>query len=220
MTAGAGITVDAGGVALAGDLMLPDAPNGVVLFAHGSASSRHSPRNRAVAGHLNHRGLATLLIDLLTAEEQAAERRTGHLRFDIPLLIDRLGAAFDRVRSDASTYALPVGCFGASTGAAAALGVAGRRPGEVAAVVSRGGRPDLTPPGLLAAVQAPTLLIVGGRDTTVLDLNRDAQRRMNAAASLEVVADAGHLFEEAGALQRVAALAGDWFVGHLTLGNP
>jgi len=209
------IAVRAGPVALTGDLVVPGAPRGVVLFAHGSGSSRHSPRNRAVARHLTDHGLATLLVDLLTADEEDAERRTGHLRFDIMLLIERLDAALDRLRSDPATAALPVGCFGASTGAAAALGVAGRRPSDVAAVVARGGRPDLTPPELLAAVRAPTLLIVGGDDAPVIAMNRDAQRRMAIAAELRIVPGATHLFAEPGALERVAELAAGWFARHL-----
>jgi putative phosphoribosyl transferase len=203
------------GVTIEGDLALPEEPRGVVLFAHGTGSSRHSPRNRLVAQRLNELGLATLLLDLLTPGEDAVERRGGRLRFDIGLLIERLDAGLAWVGQDARTGALPVGCFGASTGAAAALGLAGRHPDVVRAVVSRGGRPDLTPDDLLAAVRAPTLLIVGGADEVVLDMNRRALVRMRAPAELEVVPGASHLFEEPGALEEVADLAGAWFVHHL-----
>jgi putative phosphoribosyl transferase len=188
-----------------GDLVVPDGALGAVLFAHGSGSSRHSPRNRAVAEALQDAGLATLLVDLLT-EREDARRAT---RFDIMLLVERLDAALAWLR-DAHPD-LRVGLFGASTGAAAALGVAARRPGDVAAVVSRGGRPDLTPPDLLPAVRAPTLLVVGERDEQVLALNRTAQAAMAIDAPLAIVPGATHLFEEPGTLERVAALATDWF---------
>jgi putative phosphoribosyl transferase len=221
MTTDAGSTsvavpVDHG--ALEGDLTVPPGAEALVLFAHGSGSSRHSPRNRAVAAQLNDARLATLLIDLLTEEEEQAERETRHLRFDVELLIDRLDAALAWLGQSAATSALPVGCFGASTGAAAALGLAGRRPDAVRAVVSRGGRPDLTPEPLLAAVRAPTLLVVGARDTAVIEMNRDAQRRMRVEAQVEIVPGASHLFEEPGALERVADLARDWFIRHLAGG--
>jgi dienelactone hydrolase len=208
------VAVPIEGGALEGDLTVPAGPRGTVLFAHGSGSSRHSPRNRLVAEQLNEGAMATLLIDLLTEEEEIAERRTRHLRFDIDLLIDRLGAALDWLAAGATTGALPVGCFGASTGAAAALGLAGRRPEAVGAVVSRGGRPDLTPEGLLDQVRAPTLLIVGADDEPVIEMNRDAQRRMSIDADLETVPGASHLFEEPGTLERVAELARAWFASH------
>jgi putative phosphoribosyl transferase len=207
------VPIDRG--ALEGDLTMPTGARGVVLFAHGSGSGRHSPRNRLVAGRLNESGLATLLIDLLTEEEELAERETRHLRFDIELLIDRLRAALEWLGDSRATATLPVGLFGASTGAAAALGVAARHPDAVRAVVSRGGRPDLTPEPLLSEVKAPTFLIVGGDDTPVIEMNRDARRRMKTAVELEIVAGASHLFEEPGALERVADLASAWFVRHL-----
>ena len=203
------------GVRLDGDFALPERATGVVLFAHGSGSSRHSPRNRLVAQRLNELGLATLLLDLLTPGEDAVEHRGGQLRFDIDLLIERLDAGLAWVRQDERTVTLPVGCFGASTGAAAALGLAGRHPEAIRAVVSRGGRPDLTPDHLLGAVRAPTLLIVGGADDVVLDMNRGALARMHASSDLEVVPGASHLFEEPDALERVADLAAAWFVRHL-----
>lgn len=212
----ASVTVSARGSRLCGDLSLPDDARGVVLFAHGTGSSRRSPRNRAVAARLQEAGMATLLIDLLTEEEEREERRTGHLRFDIQLLTERLSAALDRLGSDRATRRLPVGCFGASTGAAAALALAGARPEQVRAVVSRGGRPDLTPDDLLARVRAPTLLIVGELEKPVILFNRDALMRIQAEARLEIVPGAGHLFEEPGALERVADLAADWFARHLT----
>jgi pimeloyl-ACP methyl ester carboxylesterase len=215
MTTTRSVDVGAGAVSLAGDLTVPPDARGVVLFAHGSGSSRHSPRNRQVADALHERQLATLLIDLLTAEEEERERYTRHLRFDIGLLIERLDAARAWLRQDGVTRDLALGCFGASTGAAAALGLAGLRPGDVGAVVSRGGRPDLTPPNLLAAVRAPTLLIVGERDEAVIEMNRAAQRAMAIDAELVIVPGASHLFEEAGTLERVADLAGAWFERHL-----
>jgi dienelactone hydrolase len=208
-----GVRVDAG--TLEGTLTLPAGCSAVVLFAHGSGSSRHSPRNRLVAEHLNEAGLGTLLIDLLTADEEVAERATRHLRFDIALLTDRLTAALDWLARADATRALPVGVFGASTGAAAALALAGRRPEAVGAVVSRGGRPDLAPADLLPRVRAPTLLIVGGRDGPVIDLNRAALAHMTAEARLEIVPGASHLFEEPGTLERVAALARAWFTTNL-----
>jgi putative phosphoribosyl transferase len=207
------------GARIEGDLAVPEPASGVVLFAHGTGSSRHSPRNKLVAGRLQESGLATLLLDLLTPGEDAVEHRGGRLRFDIGLLIERLDAGLAWLRRDERTRALPVGSFGASTGAAAALGLAGRHPDVVGAVVSRGGRPDLTPEDLLAAVRAPTLLIVGGADEVVLDMNRRAMARMRAPAELEVVPGASHLFEEPGALERVADLAGAWFARHLARGG-
>ena len=205
------------GPSLVGDLNVPDGAVGAVLFAHGTGSGRRSPRNRAVAAQLGELGLATLLPDLLTDAEEAAERLGARLRFDIGVLAGRLGAALDRLTTLTPTAGLPVGLFGASTGAAAALAVAARRPDSVAAVVSRGGRPDLAGP-LLGRVVAPTLLIVGGRDTTVLQLNRDAAARLAGPSRLEVVDGATHLFEEPGALTEVAGLAGRWFAAHLGVG--
>jgi putative phosphoribosyl transferase len=203
-------SVQIGGLALAGDLHRVPAPLGLVLFAHGSGSSRASPRNRYVAGVLQEQRLATLLFDLLTDAEAADRRKV----FDIALLSQRLDAALDWLPSQPALAALPVGLFGASTGAAAALRSAAERPERVQAVVSRGGRPDLATEHL-ARVQAPTLLIVGGDDGEVLALNRQAQRQMLCTQRLEVVAGATHLFEEPGALERVAELAARWFVEHL-----
>ncbi len=202
------------GAAIDGDLALPDDAAGIVVFAHGSGSSRHSPRNRMVAAHLQARGLGTLLIDLLTAEEEAAELRTRHLRFDIDLLARRLLVAAEWLSQQSALAHLPIGYFGASTGAAAALVAAARRPTGVAAVVSRGGRPDLAGEAL-ADVRAATLLIVGGRDETVLDLNTEAYERLEVERGLEIIPGATHLFEEPGALEDVARLAGDWFAHHV-----
>jgi dienelactone hydrolase len=207
--------VPAAGVVLDGDLSLPDSAAGVVLFAHGSGSSRHSPRNRAVAGALNRRGMATLLVDLLTADEERIDARTGQLRFDIGLLADRLVGIIDWLGARPETAALPVGLFGASTGAAAALVAAAKRPETVRAVVSRGGRPDLAGPAL-AEVNAPTLLVVGARDVTVLELNERASNAMRAPVELRIIPGATHLFEEPGTLEQVAELAADWFGMHLT----
>jgi putative phosphoribosyl transferase len=212
------ISIPAGTVALVGDLALPTGAEAVVLFAHGSGSSRFSPRNRYVAGRLQAAGLGTLLLDLLTAEEERVdEARRGALRFDVDLLAGRLVAATDWLRSHPATRGLTVGYFGASTGAAAALDAAARRPQTVAAIVSRGGRPDLA--GALEAVHTPTLLIVGGADTVVLRLNREAMRRLGCEHRLEIVPGATHLSEEPGALERVAELAVDWFRRHLLAGS-
>jgi putative phosphoribosyl transferase len=210
--------LEVAGAHLEGDLVVPGEAAGCVLFAHGTGSSRHSPRNRFVAEALEERGLATLLLDLLTPEEEAAERRTGHLRFDIGLLAGRLAAAIDRLEREPETAGLPFGLFGASTGAAAALVAGADRPDRVGAVVSRGGRPDLAGEAL-PRVRAPTLLIVGGRDAPVLDLNREALETLGAPGELEVVPGASHLFEEAGTLERVAELAGEWFGRHLRVEN-
>ncbi|MDX6714589.1 MAG: hypothetical protein QOH30_1147, partial [Baekduia sp.] len=200
------IAISAGGARLLGDLTLPAEPRGLVVFAHGSGSSRMSPRNRAVAQALVDTGLATLLMDLLTGEEEAVDLRTRHLRFDVELLGRRVVATVDALGSEPGLGALPVGTFGASTGAAAALIAAADRPERVHAVVSRGGRPDLAGDAL-ARVTAPTLLIVGERDPQVLRLNREAQALLAGESRLEVVPGATHLFEEPGALERVAALA-------------
>lgn len=202
------------GARLDGDLTLPDGAAGVVVFAHGSGSSRRSPRNRQVAKQLNDGRLATLLFDLLTAEEEEEDLHTRELRFDISLLARRLVNALDWLADEAPTAGLPVGCFGASTGAAAALVAAAQRTDRVGAVVSRGGRPDLAGDAL-ASVRAPTLLIVGGADPVVIDLNRQAQQQLRADVRVEIVEGAGHLFEEPGALERVADLTHDWFLRHL-----
>ncbi|MCU7727025.1 dienelactone hydrolase family protein [Actinoplanes sp. KI2] len=202
------------GTELEGDLVLPPGAHGVVLFAHGSGSSRHSPRNRQVAAELTRRGLGTLLVDLLTHQEEVDDARTRDLRFDIGLLADRLIGLIDRLAERPDTRSLPVGLFGASTGAAAALVAAAARPEQVHAVVSRGGRPDLAGPALVQ-VRAPTLLIVGGRDLPVLELNEQARNAMTVTAELRIVAGATHLFEEHGALATVAEEAATWFVTHL-----
>jgi dienelactone hydrolase len=209
------VELDAGVAVLAADLTLPWNAAGVVVFAHGSGSGRKSPRNRAVAAALVDAGFGTLLLDLLTADEEREDARTGRWRFDIGLLAERLAAAVDWVGQQNGLRALPIGCFGASTGAAAALIVAARRADSVGAVVSRGGRPDLAG-SALADVTAPTLLIVGGADTQVIELNREAAGRMGRAPRLEIVPGATHLFEEPGKLEQVAALACDWFGSHLT----
>jgi putative phosphoribosyl transferase len=207
------VRVRAGSATLEGDLHVPRGTVGVVLFAHGSGSSRHSSRNRFVAGELEAAGLATLLIDLLTAEEEALDQHTAHLRFDIPFLAERLAAAARWLNDDSSTRSFRLGFFGASTGAGAAL-VAAADLDTVGAIVSRGGRPDLADDAL-PLVQAPTLLIVGGRDLAVLDLNRAALARLRAVKRLEIVPGATHLFEEPGTLEAVAHLARDWFLRYL-----
>jgi putative phosphoribosyl transferase len=200
--------------AVDGDLAVPAEAMGLVVFAHGSGSTRRSARNRLVAEALHQRALATLLIDLLTHDEEVAEARTGHLRFDVDMLATRLLAARRAATAKSDLTALPVGYFGASTGAAAALVAAAAEPDEIGAVVSRGGRPDLAGHDL-ARVRAPTLLIVGGRDEVVLDLNRKAFDKMTAVRRLAIVPGATHLFEEPGALEDAAVLAADWFMQHL-----
>lgn len=200
------VRIPAGRVVLEGDLILPPSPHGLVIFVHGSGSSRHSPRNRFVATALNRSGLATLLFDLLTPEED----RDRAARFDIRMLVQRLQAALDWIRLEPSCRQLPRGLFGSSTGAAAALVVAAARPDEIAAVVSRGGRPDLAGAQVLSQVHANTLLIVGGADPQVLELNRMARAAIGPHAELVVIPGATHLFEEAGALEQVATIAGDW----------
>jgi pimeloyl-ACP methyl ester carboxylesterase len=202
------------GVRLAADLELPEAPRGVVAFAHGSGSSRFSPRNRLVAERLRAHGQATLLLDLLTRDEEAIDEVTRELRFDIGLLAGRMVAAVDWLEVNDATRRMPIGLFGASTGAAAALVAAAHRPALVRAVVSRGGRPDLAD-AALERVVAPTLLIVGGQDEEVLAMNRAAAARMPVVPEVRVVAGATHLFEEPGALEQVADLAADWFDRHL-----
>jgi putative phosphoribosyl transferase len=202
------------GLALQGHLTLPERVRGLVVFAHGSGSSRHSPRNGMVARALENAGLGTLLLDLLTAQEEEAERDTLALRFDIGLLAGRLEATLGWLARTPATRALRYGLFGASTGAAAALVAAARSPQAVHAVVSRGGRPDLAG-GALPRVLAPTLLIVGGADRGVLAFNEQALTALPGPKHMEVIPGAGHLFEEPGALGRVAELAGRWFVQHL-----
>ncbi len=191
----------------------PDAA-GVVVFAHGSGSSRHSPRNRYVAGELQRAGFATLLMDLLTGDEEAVDMRTGRLRFDIELLAERLVQATEWLVERVRGRDLPIGYFGASTGAAAALVAASRGGAVVRAIVSRGGRPDLAGPAL-PLVTAPTLLIVGSEDEVVIRMNRQAQQQMNALNRLHIVPGATHLFEEPGALEEVARAARSWFETHL-----
>ncbi len=208
------VQVSVGRVQLEGNLRVPPGTPGVVLFAHGSGSSRHSPRNRYVARVLNDAGLATLLIDLLTPSEEEVDMRTAQLRFDIGLLAGRLVGATGWLRQDLQTRELRLGYFGASTGAGAALVAAAERPEEVAAVVSRGGRPDLAG-AALPNVRAPTLLIVGGNDLPVIGMNKEAQKRMRAETRLEIVEGATHLFEEPGALEQVARLAREWFQRYL-----
>ena len=208
------IEIEAGGARLSGDLVVPSGAVGVVLFAHGSGSSRHSPRNRAVARTLAEAGLATLLLDLLTPSEDAREEAGAMMRFDVTHLADRLVSAIDWLANAPQTRALPLGIFGASTGAAAALIAAAARPVSVRAVVSRGGRPDLADRAL-EHVHCPTLLIVGGDDEVVLDLNRYALRHLSCTRELAIVPGATHLFEEPGAMQDVSRLATDWFVRHL-----
>jgi len=204
------VQIPAGTVGLIGDLTIPERPIGLVAFAHGSGSSRLSPRNRAVATSLNRAGLATLLFDLLTEEESANRANV----FDIPLLADRLLAATGWVERDPELVDLRVGYFGASTGAGAALIAAARAGERVSAVVSRGGRPDLAG-DWLAGVQAPTLLVIGSRDTMVLELNRSALAQLHCPKQLVVVPGATHLFEEPGTLAEVCRVAGDWFRRHL-----
>ena len=206
-----------GSAALHGDLLVPPAAAGLVIFAHGSGSSRFSRRNREVATALQSDGLGTLLLDLLTAEEERTDLVTCEYRFDIPRLGRRVIAAVDWAARFHATAGLPIGCFGASTGAAAALIAAAERPGQVSAIVSRGGRPDLAG-GALEQVQAPTLLVVGGSDEPVIALNQDAMRRMNAVVQLEIIPGATHLFEEPGAMEEVSRLASGWFSAHFNQG--
>jgi dienelactone hydrolase len=205
------VTVQVAGVELEGYLSVPTSASGVVLFAHGSGSSRHSPRNRYVADLLNEGGLATLLIDLLTTEEQEVDLQTAQLRFDIPLLARRLVTITAWLKRHAEIQGLKIGHFGASTGAGAALVAAAKAPHLVEAVVSRGGRPDLAGTAL-ERVKAPTLLIVGGADPVVLELNRQAMAEMRCQRELEIIPGASHLFEEPDALTKVAELAREWFL--------
>lgn len=209
------VDIEAGDVTLEGNLFVPDEAQGIVVFAHGSGSSRFSPRNRFVASVLQGGGLATLLFDLLTSEEEEVDLKTREYRFDIPRLSRRVVEAIDWLAKRDDTTHLACGAFGSSTGAAAALIAAAERPGRINAVVSRGGRPDLAGDAL-QHVRAPTLLIVGGRDKPVISMNRDAMDQLTAPVALELVPGATHLFEEEGALEQVAELARDWFVDHLS----
>ena len=208
------VQIPTGSVQLEGNLNVPDGARGVVLFAHGSGSSRHSSRNRFVAKALQQAGLGTLLIDLLTSEEEAVDVRTRHHRFDIGLLARRLVDASDWLTQHPQTSGLRIGLFGASTGGGAALVAAVHRPDWIHAVVSRGGRPDLAGEAL-ARVEAPTLLIVGGLDVPVIEMNREALEQLKAKKQMVLVPGATHLFEEPGTLEEVARLAADWFVEHL-----
>ncbi len=208
------VRISSGNAVLDGDLDLPEHPRGLVIFAHGSASSRHSPRNQFVAGQLQARRFGTLLADLLTASEDAADRRSARLRFDVALLSRRVVALVDWVAGRPDLARLPIGLFGASSGAAGALVAAAERPERIAAVVSRGGRPDLAA-AALPRVAVPVLLLVGGLDTAVIDMNRQAQQAMPRVALLEIIPGASHLFEEPGALELVASRAGAWFDKYL-----
>jgi dienelactone hydrolase len=208
------VRVRAGTALIEGDLVLPERALGLVIFAHGSGSSRFSRRNRAVAQTLVDGGFSTLLLDLLTPDEEAVDVRTREFRFDIDLLSRRVVAAIDWAGGESGLSTLRIGCFGASTGAAAALIAAAERPGAVGAVISRGGRPDLAGEAL-PRVQAPTLLIVGGDDEPVIEINRAAMRRMVAPVQLEIVPGATHLFEEPGTLEQVSQLALQWCSRHL-----
>jgi dienelactone hydrolase len=208
------VAVRVGEAKLEGALVVPADAHGIVLFAHGSGSSRHSPRNIHVAEELQAGGLGTLLIDLLTPSEESVDLATKELRFDIGLLAERLVGAIQWLSSEETTRDLPIGLFGASTGAAAALVAAARMADRVGAVVSRGGRADLAG-AYLPSVKAPTLLIVGENDPVVIELNQQAMARMTAPLQLEIVPRATHLFEEPGTLEEVSRLARDWFVRHL-----
>ncbi len=212
------LAIPIGEIKLAGSLALPPGACGLVMFAHGSGSSRHSPRNRRVAALLQDRGLATLLFDLLTADEEQIDAADLTLRCDVGMLAQRLVDATDSIVQRGRSLGLPIGYFGSSTGAAAALIAAARRPARIAAVVSRGGRPDLVGRSL-AAVRAPTLLIVGADDPAVLQANRAAAARLTAPHRLAVIPGATHLFEEPGTLDEAARLACDWFLQHFTTGQ-
>jgi putative phosphoribosyl transferase len=208
------VVIPAGGIRLEGELTLPARATGLVLFAHGSGSSRHSPRNQYVAGVLREAGMGTLLFDLLTAREEEADSLTGHLRFNISLLTNRLVAATHWAGQEGSTHGLSIGYFGSSTGAAGALMAAAELARTVECVVSRGGRPDLAASGL-ERVMAPTLLIVGGDDEVVLCLNERAYAQLKCEKALKTIPGATHLFAEPGALDHVARLAAGWFAAHL-----
>lgn len=218
------LAIELEGVTLYGNLVIPPEAQAIVLFIHGSGSSRFSPRNQHVARMLNGVGLATLLFDLLTRQEQEIDEQTRHLRFDIPMLGERTVRTVDWTLRHQRTAPMPIGLFGASTGAAAALIAAANRPEAVRAVVSRGGRPDLAG-DVLGHVRAPTLLLVGEHDRSVIELNRQAAQQMRAVHHLEVIPGATHLFEEPGTLEQVARHAGEWFHRHLrshaaTAGEP
>jgi dienelactone hydrolase len=208
------VQIEAGRAVLSGNLSIPKNASAIVLFAHGSGSSRHSPRNQFVARTLNEAGLATLLFDLLTQKEEAIDMQTRELRFDVRLLAERLVHAMKWARQQPQTRDLLIGYFGSSTGGAATLMTAADNPKDAGAVVSRGGRPDLAGDAL-PKVHAPTLLIVGGNDDIVIELNEQARDRMRCEVKLEIVPGATHLFDEPGALERVAKLASDWFSLHL-----
>lgn len=212
------VSVQAGSVTLNGDLVIPTGAQGIVLFAHGSGSSRRSPRNRHVARSLNRVGLATLLFDLLTSKEDIIDRHSRQLRFDIGLLASRLKGATDWIAQNPQTCRLNIGYFGASTGSAAALIAAAEQPDMISAIVSRGGRPDLAGTAL-TRVKAPTLLVVGGNDHVVIDLNQKAFAQISAEKQLEIVPGATHLFEEPGTLDQVAQLASQWFQRYLNPGG-
>jgi len=209
------VKITAGGVTLEGQLSIPESARGIVVFAHGSGSGRFSPRNRFVAQGLQDGGLATLLLDLLTSEEERIDERTRQYRFDIDLLARRVVGTTDWLLGQSETRNLRIGYFGSSTGAAAALIAAAERPDVVSAVVSRGGRPDLAMP-VLDTVKAPTLLIVGGNDTVVIELNNDALAQLRSEKKIEIIPGATHLFGEPGALEKVVALARQWFQKNLT----
>jgi putative phosphoribosyl transferase len=213
------IHIPAGPVTLEGELTIPHDAKGLVLFAHGSGSSRHSPRNQFVAGVLQEAGIATLLFDLLTAEEEAEDQITGHLRFDIALLAQRLVHAVQAIETDPETQHLRIGFFGSSTGGGAALVAAAELGEQIGAVVSRGGRPDLAGQSLRSVI-APTLLIVGGEDHIVVQMNEQALRALRCEKQLRLVAGATHLFEEPGTLDVAASLAANWFVQHLPKSHP
>ncbi len=208
------VYVNAARVTLEGNLLIPDGARGLVMFAHGSGSSRFSSRNRYVADVLRRSGVGTLLIDLLTRDEENVDLRTAHLRFDIGLLADRLVGASEWLAKQPETTRMKLGLFGASTGGGAALVAAARVPERIQAVVSRGGRPDLAGPAL-PAVKAPTLLIVGGDDGPVIEMNREAYDQMTCERQMVIVPHASHLFEEPGTLEEVARLAAEWFTRHL-----
>ena len=212
-----GVVIPAGEISLHGSLSIPPSPRGVVVFAHGSGSGRFSPRNRFVASALREGALGTLLFDLLTGDEERSEAATGRLRFDVPFLASRLVTAIQWLSAHPEGRGLDLGIFGASTGAAAALVAAAQLPETVATVVSRGGRPDLAGDAL-ESVRCPTLLLVGERDRVVLGLNQEALRRLNVEKRLQVIPNATHLFEEAGALEEVAWSAREWFVRYLKTG--
>jgi pimeloyl-ACP methyl ester carboxylesterase len=211
------VVIQDGSAELHGDLFVPPAASGLVIFAHGSGSSRFSRRNREVAAALQSAGLGTLLLDLLTRDEEQVDNLTSEYRFDIPRVGRRVTAAVDWADTFHATAGIPIGCFGASTGAAAALIAAAERPEVTRAVVSRGGRPDLAAQ-VLERVKAPTLLIVGGDDGPVIEMNEQARRRMHAPVEMAIVPGASHLFEEPGAMEEVSHLASEWFSRHFRAG--